>query len=223
MSESSEGLSARFEGIEDAVEEIEENVEALREISGRIGWFRFEYAILTGLVLLLAGYLLAYFVFDVDLDRLREWGYFGVFFIAMAGSATIVLPTPSTVAIFGGAVVLHPVLGVPAPIMVGLVAGLGDAIGEFSGYGLGYAGTDILRQRRVYRTFERWMHRNGVLTIFLLSTFPNPLFDLVGAAAGGARMSPLRFFLSTLAGKIVKDIFLAYGGTFSIGLVADRL
>jgi membrane protein DedA with SNARE-associated domain len=223
MSESSEGLSAHFEEIEEAAQDIEENVEALREVSGRIGWFRVEYAILGVLVLLLAGYLLAYFAFGVTLDRLKDWGYFGVFFIAMAGSATIVLPTPSTVAIFGGAVVLHPVLGVPAPIMVGLVAGLGDAIGEFSGYGIGYAGTDILRQRRIYRTFERWMRRNGVLTIFLLSTFPNPLFDLVGAAAGGARMSPLRFFLSTLAGKIVKDIFLAYGGTFSIGLVSDRI
>jgi membrane protein YqaA with SNARE-associated domain len=117
--------------------------------------------------------------------------------------------------------VLNPVLGIPTEIMVGLVAGLGDAIGEFSGYGLGYAGTDLLRQRKVYLTFERWMHTNGVLTIFLLSTFPNPLFDLVGAAAGGARMAPARFFFATLAGKIVKDTFLAYGGTFSAGVLTD--
>jgi membrane protein DedA with SNARE-associated domain len=223
MSEGSDGFSAGFEAIGETAEEIEENIDALRETSQRIGWFRLEYAILAGLCLLLGGYLLAYFVFDVDLDRLKSWGYLGIFFIAMAGSATIVLPTPSTVAIFGGAIVLDPVLGVPAPICVGLVAGLGDAIGEFSGYGLGYAGTDLLRQRRLYRTFERWMRRNGVLTVFLLSTFPNPLFDLVGAAAGGARMPARRFFLSTLAGKIVKDIFLAYGGTFSAGVITDVL
>jgi uncharacterized membrane protein YdjX (TVP38/TMEM64 family) len=105
--------------------------------------------------------------------------------------------------------------------MVGLVAGLGDAIGEFSGYGLGYAGTDLLRQRRIYRTFESWMHRNGILTIFALSTFPNPFFDLVGAAAGGARMPPLRFFLPCLAGKVVKDLILAYGGSFSVGFLSD--
>jgi uncharacterized membrane protein YdjX (TVP38/TMEM64 family) len=65
------------------------------------------------------------------------------------------------------------------------------------------------------------MRANGVLTIFLLSTFPNPLFDLVGAAAGGARMPATRFFFSTLAGKIVKDTFLAYGGTFSAGVLTD--
>jgi uncharacterized membrane protein YdjX (TVP38/TMEM64 family) len=223
MSEGSDGLATSFDALEEVAGEIEADVEALRETSERTGWFRVEYAILSGLVLLFCGYLVAYFVFDVDLDKLKDWGYLGVFFIAMAGSATIVLPTPSTVAIFGGAVVLDPVLGIPAPICVGVVAGLGDAIGEFSGYGLGYAGTDLLRQRRVYRTFERWMRTNGVLTIFLLSTFPNPLFDLVGAAAGGARMPALRFFLSTLAGKIVKDIFLAYGGSFSIGVLTDLL
>jgi membrane protein DedA with SNARE-associated domain len=223
MTDGPDQIAASFEKLEEAAEELEENVEALRAASVRIGWFRLEYVILGGLGLLLTAYLLAYLVFDTDLDSLRSWGYLGIFFIAMAGSATIVLPTPSTVAIFGGGIILDPVLGVPAPIMVGLIAGLGDAIGEFSGYGLGYAGTDLLRQRKAYRTFERWMSRNGMLTVFALSTFPNPLFDLAGAAAGGARMPPVRFFLSTLAGKIVKDTFLAYGGTFSAGLFTDAV
>jgi len=172
---------------------------------------------------LFAAYLIAYFVIGVDLDGLKDWGYLGVFFIAMAGSATIVLPTPSTVAIFGGGFLLDPVFGIPAPIIVGLVAGLGDAIGEFSGYGLGYAGADALRQRRIYNTFEGWMQRNGTLTIFALSTFPNPFFDLVGAAAGSSRMPARRFFLATLAGKIVKDLFLAYGGSFSADLWKEWL
>ena len=221
MSAESGGPAADYDGLDEVVESVEADVETLREVSGRTGWFRLEYAILAGLVLLFSCYVIAYVVFGVDLDRLKDWGYLGIFFIAMAGSATIVLPTPSTVAIFGGAVVLDPVLGIPAPLMVGLVAGLGDAIGEFSGYGLGYAGTDLLRQRRIYRTFESWMNRNGILTIFALSTFPNPFFDLVGAAAGGARMPAVRFFLSCLAGKIVKDLVLAYGGSFSISFLSD--
>jgi membrane protein YqaA with SNARE-associated domain len=221
MSERSDDDPSRPEGIEEVAEALDAEADALRSEAVRILGFRLEYLIFGGLFVLLACYVIAYAVFDVDLDRLRRWGYLGIFFIAMAGSATIVLPTPSSVAIFGGAIVLDPVLGIPAPIMVGVVAGLGDAIGEFSGYGLGYAGTDLLRQRRIYRTFEGWMRRNGVLTIFLLSTFPNPLFDLVGAAAGGARMKAVKFFFSCLAGKVVKDIFLAYGGTFSVGLFGD--
>jgi membrane protein YqaA with SNARE-associated domain len=221
MSPSPDDDPPRRDGLEEVVEEIAEEVEALQAESVRILGFRLEYLIFGGLAVLFAAYVVAYLIFDVNLDRLKDWGYLGVFFIAMAGSATIVLPTPSSVAIFGGAIVLDPFLGIPAPIMVGLVAGLGDAIGEFSGYGLGYAGTDLLRQRAIYRTFEGWMHRNGVLTIFFLSTFPNPFFDLVGAAAGGARMPPHRFFLSCLAGKIVKDLILAYGGSFSFSFLRD--
>jgi membrane protein YqaA with SNARE-associated domain len=198
---------------------VEDDIEALRDESRYRGWFRLEYAIFAGLALLLVCYLVAYFVLGLDLDALKDWGYLGIFFISMAGSATIVLPTPSTVAIFGGGVLLDPVFGIPAPLLVGLVAGLGDAIGEFSGYGLGYAGADALRHRRIYRTFEGWMRRKGVLTIFALSTFPNPFFDLVGAAAGSTRMPALRFFVACLAGKIVKDLFLAYGGSFSADLV----
>ena len=223
MSAESGEPAADYDGVDQVAESIHEDIETIREVSERTGWFRLEYAILAGLVLLFSCYVIAYVVFGADLDRLKDWGYVGVFFIAMAGSATIVLPTPSTVAIFGGAVVLDPVLGIPAPLMVGLVAGLGDAIGEFSGYGLGYAGTDLLRQRRIYRTFESWMNRNGILTIFALSTFPNPFFDLVGAAAGGARMPALRFFLACLAGKIVKDLILAYGGSFSVGFLSDAV
>jgi uncharacterized membrane protein YdjX (TVP38/TMEM64 family) len=204
-----------------AADALEAGADALREESRYRGWFRLEYVIFAGLGILFASYALAYIVLGIDLDALKDWGYLGIFFIAMAGSATIVLPTPSSVAIFGGGIVLDPVLGVPAPLMVGLVAGLGDAIGEFSGYGLGYASADALRNRRIYATFEGWMRRNGVLTIFLLSTFPNPFFDMVGAAAGSSRMPARRFFLATLGGKIVKDVFLAYGGSFSASLVED--
>ena len=206
-------------GTGEVFEAIDEEIEALRAESERRGWFRLEYGIFGGLAIVLAAYAVAFFLLDVDLEGLKDWGYLGIFFISMAGSATIVLPTPSTVAIFGGGIVLDPVLGIPAPILVGLVAGLGDAIGEFSGYGLGYAGADALRNRGMYVRFERWMRQNGMLAIFLLCTFPNPFFDLVGAAAGSTRMPARKFFIATLGGKIVKDLFLAYGGTFSAGVV----
>ncbi len=207
--------------IEDAAEAIEEEVEALREEAHRLGWFRLEYAIFAALGVMAIAYVVGYFVLGANLDSLKRWGYLGIFLIALAGSATIVLPTPSSVAIFSGGVLLDPVFGIPAPLLVGVVAGLGDALGEFSGYALGYAGTDLLSHQRMYAVFSRWMGRNGTATIFLLSIFPNPFFDIAGAAAGATRMSPLRFFLATLGGKIVKDLFLAYGGSFSAGLAKE--
>jgi uncharacterized membrane protein YdjX (TVP38/TMEM64 family) len=201
---------------EDLVEELgAESVELLEE-ARRLGWFRLDYLIFSGLALVVALYCLAFFALGFDFERMRTWGYAGIFFLAMAGSATIVLPTPSNLAVFGSGVVLDPVLGIPPELLVGLIAGLGDAIGEFSGYGLGLAGADLVRHRRVYRIFEGWMQRRGMLAIFLLCTFPNPFFDLAGAAAGATRMPPRRFFVATLGGKIIKDLFLAFGGSFSI-------
>ena len=205
---------------EELAEEVEEDVAALRQEARRTGLFRLDYAIFAGFGLLFAGYGLAYFVFGLDLSEFRKWGYAGIFFLAMAGSATLVLPTPANAAVFTGGVVLDPVMGIPAPLLVGLVAGLGDAIGEFSGYVLGYAGADIVKRQRMYATFAGWMHRRGMLTVFVLCTFPNPFFDLAGAAAGATRMPPRKFFAATLAGKIVKDLFLAYGGSFSIALIS---
>jgi uncharacterized membrane protein YdjX (TVP38/TMEM64 family) len=217
-------MSEAENAIERASDAVDELGGATTELHARAylrGWFRLDYAILAGLVLLGATYLVAFFVLDFDFEEMRTWGYPGIFFLAMAGSATLVLPTPANVAVFSGGVVLDPVLGIPAPLLVGLIAGLGDAIGEFSGYALGYAGTDLVRHRRLYLRFEGWMRRRGMLTIFLLCTFPNPFFDLAGAAAGATRMPAGRFFIAALGGKVIKDLFLAYGGTFSIGLVGD--
>ncbi|KKL08822.1 hypothetical protein LCGC14_2572030, partial [marine sediment metagenome] len=56
---------------------------------------------------------------------------------------------------------------------------------------------------------QRWMERRGTLTMFLLSIFPNPLFDLAGVAAGAVRMPIRRFFPAVLAGKVIKDTYLA--------------
>ena len=105
MSETDAPLPHALDVAEETVEELEEDVELLRGISARTGWFRIEYGLAAMLSTLLVAYLLAYFVFDVDLDALKDWGYLGIFFIAMAGSATIVLPTPSTVAIFIGSAI----------------------------------------------------------------------------------------------------------------------
>jgi membrane protein DedA with SNARE-associated domain len=219
-------MSEADNAIERAGEAVEELGGATTELHARAylrGWFRLDYAIFGGLILLFALYLAAFFLLDLGLEEMRTWGYPGIFFLAMAGSATLVLPTPANVAVFSGGVVLDPVFGIPAPLLVGLVAGLGDAIGEFSGYALGYAGTDLVKHRGLYLRFEGWMRRRGMLTIFLLCTFPNPFFDLAGAAAGATRMPARRFFIAALAGKVIKDLFLAYGGTFSVGLVSDLM
>lgn len=141
-------------------------------------------------------------------------GYFGVFLVNLLGSSTVILPVPALLVVYLGG-------GMPNwnPLLVGLVGALGSALGELTGYLLGYSGQGLIENQALYTRMEGWMRRNGLLTILILSIIPNPVFDAAGMAAGALRF-PLRLFLlATLIGKSVKMIALAYAGFYSLTFV----
>ena len=185
---------------------------------GRFAW-RLEYTLLIGVSLLMTVFALAFFYFGADTSNLRSWGYAGVFLINLVGSASILLPSPAVASVFGGGALLDDLLGVPAFIWVGLIAGLGEALGEFSGYAAGYGGRIVFENRPEYERIHRWMERHGMLSMFLLSIFPNPLFDLAGVAAGAVRMPIRSFFLAVLSGKVIKDTYLAAIGGLGVDVI----
>ncbi|MGB5932407.1 MAG: VTT domain-containing protein [Anaerolineae bacterium] len=152
------------------------------------------------------------FLFRQRIAESAGVGYFGVFVVTLLSSATVVLPVPGLAAVFA-------VGGILNPLRVGLIAGLGDALGELTGYVAGYAGQGVIENQAVYTRFEEWMKRHGTLTIILLSLIPNPLFDLAGIAAGALRFPVTRFFLSCLLGKSIKDTMVALAGYYSLTFV----
>jgi uncharacterized membrane protein YdjX (TVP38/TMEM64 family) len=152
-------------------------------------------------------------------DRLvqyERYGYLGVFVTTLAGSATVVLPVP-------GLAVVYLAGSLWNPVAVGLVAGLGDALGEATGYLAGYAGQGLVEELGLYKRFERWMRRNGFLTILFLSAIPNPFFDLAGLAAGASGFSGRRFFLAAWVGKTVKDVGFALAGFYSVPVFTNSI
>ena len=185
----------------------------------RRSFWRLEYLLLAFSVLLVTAFAFAFFYFDVNVADLQTYGYAGVFVISLIGSASIFLPTPSIAAVFGGGALLDPVLGIPAPIVVGLVAGLGQALGEFTGYAAGYGGSAMIRDRPFYRTLQTWMHRNGSVVMFIFAVIPNPAFDIAGAIAGAVKMPAWKFFVSVWLGKTVRDIILATAGLAGLSLI----
>ncbi len=187
----------------------------------RASLWRLEYALLVGVGLLMTAFAVAFFYFSADTSNLKSWGYAGVFLINLVGSASILLLSPAAASVFGGGALLDDLLGVPAFVWVGLIAGLGEAIGEFSGYAAGYGGGIVFENRPEYKRIHRWMERRGTLSMFLLSVFPNPLFDLAGVAAGAVRMPIRRFFLAVLGGKIIKDLYLAAIGGLGATILTD--
>ena len=159
----------------------------------------------------------AFFLQDAFFDskNLRSAGYLGVFVLTFLSAATIFLPSGgSAVVIFAGAAL--------NPVLVGLLAGTAAALGELTGYAVGYEGGAFLERRaKLYAKAKRWMEKRGSITIFLLSVFPNPLFDAAGLAAGGIRF-PLRKFLAlTWLGKTIQALAGAFIGRLGSEWLVD--
>jgi membrane protein YqaA with SNARE-associated domain len=143
--------------------------------------------------------------FQDRVESLKGYGYLGAFVIGFLGNATVILPAPSLAftAALGG--VLNPVL-------VGLAAGAGEALGEMTGYLAGISGQAIIENRTRYESMRRYMDRYGGGVFFVLAAIPNPLFDIAGIAAGVVRYPLWKFLLSAWAGKTLKAIFFAGAG-----------
>ena len=150
------------------------------------------------------------------LSRFVAYGYPGIFLISLAANATVIFPAPSLALVFA-------LGGVLDPILVGLAAGLGEALGELTGYLAGYSGQAVIENRGIYERLHGWMRRYGLATIFFLSVFPTPFFDLAGIAAGVLRFPIGYFLLSCWLGKTLKTTGFALAGAHSFFLLGRFL
>lgn len=153
----------------------------------------------------------AIIVFRDQLLRLGNLGYLGVFLISVLGNATVILPVPSLAITFGSGTFLNPLL-------VGLVAGVGEPLGELTGYMAGYGGSAIIEDRKRFDQLKDWMERRGFLTLFVLAAIPNPLFDLAGITAGMLHFPVSKFLLACWLGKTFKAIVVAILGSLFGGM-----
>ena len=135
--------------------------------------------------------------YQVELRNLGNYGYLGLFVISIIGNATLIIPAPVFVVACAAGLVY-------GPIGVGVVAGLGSALGELTGYMAGAGGKALIPQGRHYEQLRRFMQRHGMLTIFLLGVIPNPIFDVGGLIAGALRMKAWKFLLAAWLGKAIR-------------------
>jgi membrane protein YqaA with SNARE-associated domain len=195
-------------------------VDEVLDTTRRFHW-RLEYTLLIGVAVLLTLFAIAFFYFSTNVSNLKSYGYLGVFVISFIGAASILLPSPAAASVLGGGAFLEPFLGIPAWFWVGIVAGLGETLGEFSGYAAGYGGRIMVEDRPSYLRMKTWMERRGAVTLFFLSCIPNPFFDVAGLAAGAVQMPMRSFFFAVLPGKIIKNWWLAGLGFAIVSLAAD--
>jgi len=147
------------------------------------------------------------------MDFALQFGYLGVFIISFIGSVSVVFPIPTTIVIFF-------LGGVLDPFFVAVSGGLGAALGEFSGYTLGYYGRKIVNEQRkrkmdyIVKLFDKY----GPATIFLFALTPLP-DDLLFIPLGVMRYPFWKAFIPALLGKTLMTFILAYSGQQSIELI----
>ena len=140
-----------------------------------------------------------------SVSKLEVLGYPGIFLISLLSNATLILPVPG--------VLFTSAMGANFnPIWVALAAGTGAAIGEISGYLVGFSGQAVIENKTWYDRITGWMKKYGDVIIFLLAVIPNPVFDVAGMVAGALKLPLWRFLLWNWLGKCIKMLAFAYGG-----------
>ena len=175
----------------------------------RLLWSGHDRRIQVAVLLLAVAVIAAVWYFRGYFSSIEAVGYPAVFLLSLLGSVSMVMPVPGLLSVCSTSVVLDPLL-------VGVVAGVGETIGEASGYALGFGGGSVVEKHRAYPKVKRWMEERGALVIFAVSIVPNPVFDIVGVAAGAVRYPPVRFFGIVLLGKVLKGVMVAYTCDFGI-------
>ncbi|OGO01252.1 MAG: hypothetical protein A2Y59_01815 [Chloroflexi bacterium RBG_13_52_14] len=161
------------------------------------------------LLIIVGGLTIALFLLRDHIQELASLGYLGAFVATLASSATIIVPIPGIAVVF--------VLGdIWNPLVIGLVSGLGSGLGELTGYAAGYGGQDLFQRNRLYSRIECWVARRAAIFIFIFAFVPNPIFDLVGLAAGVLRYPLTKFLFFCLLGKTARCILVAYAGQWGL-------
>lgn len=151
-----------------------------------------------------------------------QYGYFGIFLISLLGAMSIFIPIPYTVVIFtlgglqiGGNWVFDP-------LWIAVAAGVGAAIGEFSGYLVGFGGRRIISEKQKTKMdfLMKLFKKFGPIVIFVFALTPLP-DDLIFIPLGVMRYSVLQAFIPALLGKFFSNLIIAYSGRLSLQIIKD--
>ncbi|MBI4176825.1 MAG: VTT domain-containing protein [Candidatus Aenigmarchaeota archaeon] len=140
-----------------------------------------------------------------------QWGYLGILAVQIVSSSTVFLPLPGLAVIFLYGAILNPYL-------VGVVAGLGAAIGELTGYAIGHGGHGLItRKNKKFAVKVRSLLNkyNPFFVIIFFAAVPFP-FDIVGVMCGLSRYDVKKFFLATFIGNSIKLSIVALAGFYGL-------
>jgi membrane protein DedA with SNARE-associated domain len=148
-------------------------------------------------------------------DVIGEIGYLGIFLLMLVESANIPMPSEATM-LFAGFKVDDGEL-----TLLGITAAgvLGNVVGSWAGYAIGYYGREeLLERHHVFHVsrkqmarVEGWFERYGGITVFFTRMLPI-VRTFISTPAGAAHMPFWRFTTYTAAGCIPWVLMLGFIG-----------
>ncbi len=155
------------------------------------------------------------YIYDIreHIKDFEAFGYPGIFMIALLANSTVFVPAPGVALVFAMG-------GILQPLLVGLAAGTGGALGELSGFLAGFSGQAVVEKTHVYAHIRPWIEKYGAWAILVFAAIPNPFFDIAGLAAGISKMPLWRFLIFCWIGQVIKMTAFALAGAYSITWLA---
>ena len=164
------------------------------------------------------------------LSQFQVLVYLGLFFTAILAGSPIPIPTPCMALTF--------TLGSQfQPVVIGLIAGLGAAIGSMLVYFTARTGRRFLPSLNISdptnKIYSGWLgkflqkiklprivefvNRRGLVGVFLFSIFPNPLLMPLLITMGINRLRAWKVAIACLLGHSVMFLALAFLGYYGLG------
>jgi membrane protein DedA with SNARE-associated domain len=161
----------------------------------------------------------------LDTGLLIKYGLLGMLIIAFFGGSVffmLAVPVPYWLVVFTLPSILAPQFRLGAPILVGLVSGLGTSSGQLLTFMVGYGSRDLSQKlayrvnRNFYDRAMRLAEKHGSLAVFLMSAMINPLHVPMTLAFASLRYPSWKFFVFSLLGNLVKSTIIAFCGYFGL-------
>jgi len=154
---------------------------------------------------------------------LTRYGYLGAFLISLIGNASVFFFFGATLPVLASlGAALYPSTGIFGPVMVGLIGGIGAAIGELVGYYIGRSGHGLVKDTRRYQQLVGWVRKWGFLAIFVLSNLPL-VFDIVAITAGILRVPLWKYFLACWLGRTILYVVVIVATAVGLQIVFPGL
>lgn len=172
-----------------------------------------EYVFRLGMIAFVVGFVIVGSVlWATDSLNVENVGYGGVWIVSFIAAGSIILPIPGPAAVCFAAA---PDLGLN-PLAIGVISASAEALGEMTGYMAGLSGRSLLERNKYFPKMHSMLLRRGGIILFLGAIVPNPLFDVIGIAAGSIGYPIKKFLVVVFFAKAIKSTATAYACLWGI-------